>query len=125
MDEAKQFVREFMLALSTYSSFKSDNLIGDIGQIILIGGLDEKGKYFNNPLTEIILQEHSKLKKPDPKLLLRCSSKMPDKLLDLALNCLTSATGSPLFSNDDVVIPALISSGIDKIDAYNYCTSAC
>ena len=125
LDQARQYIKDFLLSLSLYSSFKSDNLIGDIGQIIILGGLDSKENYFSNTLTEIILEEHSSIKKPDPKLLLRCSTKMPDSVLSLAVDCLGSATGSPLFSNDDVVIPALISSGIEEEDAYNYCTSAC
>lgn len=73
----------------------------------------------------MFLEEQSKLKKPDPKILLRVSSLMPRELLETAIKCLLANTGSPLFSNDDVVVPSLIDGGIEKNDAYNYCTSAC
>lgn len=63
------------------------------------------------------------LNKPDPKTLLRVSKEMPDKLLKVAIQCLQAKTGSPLFSNDDVVIPCLKNFGIDE--ATEYCVSAC
>lgn len=50
---------------------------------------------------------------------------MPTDLLELAMECNATGIGSPLFSNDDVVISHLIDFGYDKEDAYNYGTSAC
>lgn len=124
-DEAKDLVFDFLNQLTRYYNFKSDTLVGDIGQIIIIGGKLDEEMYFYNDLTFIFLEQQAKLNKPDPKILLRASKLMPDKLLKAAIECLKHSTGSPLFSNDDVVIDALIDSGIDNADAYNYCTSAC
>ena len=124
-EEAAGAVRDFLNQLSRYSDYKSDALQGDIGQIIILGGLDLDGGYFSNELTEIFLKEQAALKKPDPKTLLRVSRAMPEKLLKTAVECLTSKTGSPLFSNDDVVIPALTDFGMPPEDAYSYCVSAC
>lgn len=42
-----------------------------------------------------------------------------------ALNCVKTGIGSPLFANDDVIIPALVQYGYKKEDACNYVTSAC
>ncbi len=123
-NEAESIVYDFLCQLSRYSEYKSDALEGDIGQIIILGGLEADGKYFFNDLTKIFLYQQAKLKKPDPKTLLRVSSKMPDEILKISVECLKSATGSPLFSNDDRVIPILREFGMG-IDAYNYCTSAC
>ena len=123
--DARKMIRDFLTQLSLYSEYKSDALQGDIGQIIILGGLNSDGTYFSNPLTTIFLEEQAALAKPDPKIFLRVSKDMPDDLLKTAIDCLTAKTGSPLFSNDDVVIPALTDSGIEKEDAYNYCVSAC
>lgn len=124
-EEAAEAVGDFLAQLSRYSDYKSDALEGDIGQIIILGGSDVDGSYFSCELTETFLREQAKLMKPDPKTFLRVSRNMPDGLLKTAVECLSSKTGSPLFSNDDVVIPALIDFGIPAEDAYNYCTSAC
>lgn len=124
-EEAHSFVYDFLAQLNKYKDYKSDALEGDIGQIIILGGLDSEGNYFCNELTKIFLQEQAHLKKPDPKTFLRVSKKMPRELIEIAVKCLSSSTGSPLLSNDDVVITALESFGMPAKDACNYCTSAC
>lgn len=50
---------------------------------------------------------------------------MPKNLLGVSIESLMTKTGSPIFSNDDVVIPNLLQFGLPKIDAYSYCVSAC
>lgn len=124
-DIAHELIFDFLNQLSKYPEFKSDALMGDIGQIIILGGIEPDGTYFANRLTSIFLQEQARLAKPDPKTFLRVSAKMPEDLLRTAVECLKAKTGSPLFSNDDVVIPSLISFGVDNADAYEYCVSAC
>lgn len=123
--DAAEMIGDFLLQLSRYADYKSDALKGDIGQIIILGGKNSDGSYFCNELTEIFLEEQARLGKPDPKTLLRVADNIPQPLLKLAVNCLLSRTGSPLFSNDDVVIPALLDFGIPAEDAFQYCTSAC
>jgi len=124
-EKACELVYDFLNQLSKYASYKSDALEGDIGQIIILGGNQPNGKYFCNGLTEIFLKEQANLKKPDPKTFLRVGKNMPDSLLKLAVSCLTAKTGSPLFSNDEVVIPVLKGFGMPNEDAYSYCVSAC
>lgn len=118
-------IEDFLKQLSKYADYKSEALKGDIGQIIILGGLQEDGTYFCNDLTELFLRAQAKLRRPDPKTLLRVSSAMPARLLQTACECLLASTGSPLFSNDDVVIPALLDFGMPDEDAYDYCVSAC
>lgn len=122
---AKTLIGEFLTILGRYHSYKSTALYGDIGQIIILGGTEKNGSYFYNDLTKLFLSCQSKNNAPDPKTILRVSRQTPSSLLALSVECLRSATGSPLFSNDDVIIPALIDAGIVEEDAYNYCTSAC
>ena len=115
---------DFLSIINSNYNFKSGELLGDTGQIIILGGLDENGRYFSNKLTYKFIKSLKKLNKPDPKILLRVSSKMDIKLLTAAVECIKTGIGSPLLSNDDVIIPILKNFGCD-MDSYNYITSAC
>lgn len=123
--KATILVTNFCKSLNKYYWVKSNGLVGDTGQVIIVGGLKENGKYYYNELTKIFLCVIKDLQKPDPKLILRVSKYMPTELLDLALLSIKTGIGSPLLSNDDIIIPKLIELGYDKEDSYNYCTSAC
>lgn len=122
-ETAKEIILDFFNELSKYKEYKSDALMGDIGQIVVLGGIESNGEYFCNDLTYAFLEAQAVLNKPDPKTLLRVSHKMPDELLRTAIKCLQFKTGSPLFSNDDVVLPCLNEFGIDE--SSEYCVSAC
>lgn len=116
---------DFILELHKYYAYKSAVLPGDIGQIIILGGLQENGTYFSNRYTYCILEAIKKTHVTDPKVLLRVSEHMPRQLIITAVDCLQSANGSPLFSNDDIIIPRLEDFGYTSYDAHNYVTSAC
>lgn len=124
-DRALQLISDFLEKLSMYSEYKSDALEGDIGQIIVLGGKQEDGSYFFNELTQLFLEVQAKAKKPNTKIFLRVAENMPVKLLEMAVSCLEAKTGSPLFSNDEVVIPQLKDFGMPEKDGCNYCVSAC
>ena len=124
-NDAYVMILDFLGCLSRWYSYKSSALLGDIGQIIILGGEEQDGSYFCNDLTYLFMRAQAELGRPDPKILLRVSDKMPDRLLNAAVQALTRKTGSPLFSNDTVIIPYLLNFGIDQEDAYNYCVSAC
>lgn len=122
---AKELIADFLLTLHTNYDYKSNSMLGDTGQIIILGGLDEKNEYFHNEYTVLFIECLKELKLPDPKILLRCSKKMPIDLLEKAVECVSFGLGSPLFSNDDIVIEKLIDFGYERIDACNYGVSAC
>jgi len=124
-EKALTLIGDFLIKLNMYSEFKSDALEGDIGQIIVLGGQQEDESYFYNELTELFMKAQALAKKPDPKIFLRVSENMPSNILQTAVYCLKAKTGSPLFSNDDVVIPQLLDFGFSKEEAHNYCVSAC
>ena len=124
-EEQINIIMDFITELHNYYKFKSNNLPGDIGQIIIVGGKKIDGSYFCNNLTYSFIKAVTNLKYSDPKILLRVSKNMPKELLDLAVECISTGIGSPLLSNDDVVIDSLIDFGYEKEDAYNYATSAC
>lgn len=52
-DEAKELILDFFNQLSKYKEFKSDALMGDMGQIVVLGGIEENGLYFCNDLTYV------------------------------------------------------------------------
>ena len=118
-------VKEFLTVLHQHYWFKSAALMGDTGQVIVLGGLEQEGVYGCNDLTYIFLRAVEELGLSDPKLVLRVSRYMPQKLMDAAVDCMRTGNGSPLLSNDDVIIPCLKEFGIAEIDAYAYATSAC
>ena len=125
LSEAKKLISDFFCALHQYYWFKSGMMLGDTGQLIVIGGLEEKNDYNCNELTQLFLDVSYELLLPDPKIFLRCSTSMPDNLLRDAMKCISTGLGAPLLSNDDSVIPAMMSCGYSKSAAYNYVASAC
>lgn len=124
-ENAEDLLCDFLKTLHCEYTFKSGVLKGDTGQIILLGGLEENGEYFSNEYTKLFIKCIEKIHLPDPKLLLRCSKNMPKELMELSMECNATGIGSPLFSNDDIVIPKLIDFGYEEKDAYNYGVSAC
>lgn len=123
--EVTKLIKDFFKILHECCWFKSTMLVGDTGQIIILGGERKEGCYSYNELTYKFIEVSKELKLPDPKVLLRCSSNMPEDLLKLGISCIATGIGAPFLSNDDQVIPALISCGYSEEDAYNYATSAC
>lgn len=116
---------EFYKALHKYYEFKSSSLLGDTGQIIILGGTEANGEYFSNDLTYDFINALIKYPLPDPKILLRVSKSMPSDLIELALKSNSLGIGCPLLANDEVIIPALEEFGYEHSDACNYVTSAC
>lgn len=124
-DRAKEYIKNFFLVLHENYWFKSSSLMGDTGQIIVLGGVSADGKYSYSELTYLFIEAAKELKLPDPKVFLRCSVSMPEQLLHCAIDCIATGIGAPFLSNDDVVIPAIIQTGYEPEDAYSYCASAC
>ncbi len=123
-EEALSLIKDFLRAGHSYYIYKSNSLIGDTGQIIVLGGLTDN-KYFTNDLTYLFIEAVKELQLPDPKLILRYTKDIPDDLFNLAIECMATGVGSPLISNDGQVIPNLINFGYEKEHAENYVVSAC
>ena len=127
-EEIYELIKSFLKTLHSYYWYKSAALMGDTGQVIILGGKydDEYGEYyFYNDLTYMFIQAIKELQLPDPKVLLRVSNETPHDLIELSLETINTGIGSPLFSNDEVVIDKMIEFGYDKEDANNYVVSAC
>lgn len=124
-EELKNLIKDFYITMHKYYLFKSNNLIGDTGQIIILGGLENNNSYFCNKYTYAFIEALKEQPLPDPKILLRVAKSMPDDLLELALKCIATGVGSPLLSNDEIVVESLKDLTEDENDAFNYVTSAC
>ena len=123
-EESLKLIKEFLISSHTHFEYKSNSLIGDTGQIIVLGGLTNN-EYFTNDLTYLFMEAVKELNQPDPKLILRYAHNIPRELLNLSVSTMSTGVGSPLISNDEIVIPNLINFGYDSEDAYNYVVSAC
>jgi len=124
-DNSKDLILDFLRTIHYCYDFKSNVIKGDIGQIIIIGGLEEDGSYFRNKYTDLFIECLSELRLPDPKILLRASKNIPIDLMELAVKSISTGIGSPLISNDEVIIPLLEDFGYEKADSFNYGVSAC
>lgn len=124
-EEAYSLIKDFLEKLHSHYFYKSSILPGDTGQIIVVGGLNENGKYFVNDLTYLFIEALKELQIPDPKIILRYSSNIPNDLLELSVRTMQTGIGSPLISNDAQVIKDLIDFGYSPNDACNYVVSAC
>lgn len=124
-DDAKDIICDMLHILHKNYWWKSGSLLGDTGQIIILGGMKNEKEYFCHDLTYLFIEAIKEVQLPDPKVLLKVSRKMPRDLMELSLDCIKTGIGSPLLSNDEVIIPKLIKFGYDKKDAYDYVTSAC
>lgn len=124
-EESIALILEFYKCLHENYSFKSSAMRGDTGQVMVLGGLQPNGDYFYNRLTKLFIEALRRFQSPDPKIVLRTARNMPDELLELSLDCIATGIGSPLFSNDATVMPALQEYGYELVDCYNYVVSAC
>lgn len=124
-DEIINIIKDFLLKLHDNYWYKSNSLLGDTGQIIILGGTLEDNTYFTNDLTYYFIRCIKDLQIPDPKILLRVNKDVPNRLMELSLSCIKTGVGCPLLANDEVIINNLIKFGYEKKDAYNYVTSAC
>lgn len=123
--EAFEILKDLYYVLHENYKYKSNVLMGDTGQIFVLGKSDSEGNYICNDLTYLFIEAMKEVQLPEPKCLLRVNKNTPRDLVELSLESIATGIGAPLLANDDVVIPELLEFGIEKQDAYEYTTSAC
>lgn len=125
-NNAKELLEEFFISLNKDTDLYRGIQQGDNGQSVMLGGCKpEDGTSAVNELTYLILEVSRNLKLIDPKINLRIDSNTPLDLLELGCELTKVGLGFPQYSNDEVVIPALVKKGYSVEDARNYTVAAC
>ena len=121
----KSCLAEFFVALNKDSDLYPGVQQGDNGQSLMLGGVTRDGSNAVNPLTRMVLRTACDVAMIDPKINLRISKDTDLELLALASELTRLGLGFPQYSNDDVVIPALVRQGYALDDARDYTVAAC
>lgn len=127
LDEAGALalVEDFFLSFNKDSDLYPGIQRGDNGQSLMLGGKDDEGGEIFNLLTRLSLRASCNNKLIEPKINLRVSGQTPLAVYLAATQLTREGLGFPQYSNDDVVIPALIRMGYEPRDAANYSVAAC
>ncbi len=123
--EAQDLLDDFFLSFNKDSDLYTGVQQGDNGQAMVLGGLDEDGNEVFNLLSKMALKSSNNLRMIDPKINLRVSKKTPLEIYELGSELTKAGLGFPQYSNDDVVIDALVKHGYEYKDAVNYVVAAC
>ena len=123
--EAEELLAEFFIQLNKDSDLYPGVQQGDNGQTIVLGGIRRDGSDGVNELTRMALRVALYTSMIDPKINLRMSPNTDIRLLTLAMELTRQGLGFPQYSNDAVVIPALVRHGYDLEDARDYTVAAC
>jgi formate C-acetyltransferase len=123
--EAEELLAEFFISLNKDSDLYPGVQQGDNGQSLTLGGVKPDGSAAVNELTRMVLRIACDLELIDPKINLRISPQTDLELLSLASELTRKGLGFPQYSNDDVVIPALVAHGYELEDARDYVVAAC
>ena len=124
-EEALSLTQEFFIDLNFDADLYPGVQQGDNGQSLVLGGCDANGRPVYNDLSKLCLEASLELKIIDPKINLRVDKNTPEEVYRLGTELTKQGLGFPQYSNDDVVIPALVNWGYDLADARNYVCAAC
>lgn len=122
---AEELLAEFFISLNKDSDLYPGVQQGDNGQTVMLGGQTQDGRDAVNELTHMAIRVALYTNMIDPKVNLRITGNTDLSLLTLATELTRRGLGFPQYSNDAVVVPALIANGYDPADAWNYTVAAC
>lgn len=124
-DDVLELTERFFIAINLDTDIYEGLQQGDNGQSMVLGGCDREGNDAFNSLSEICLKAAEELDLIDPKINLRVNKNTPLALYERGTLLTKMGMGFPQYSNDDIVIPALIKLGYDLEDARDYAVAAC
>ena len=122
---AEELLAEFFITFNKDSDLYPGVQQGDNGQSLMLGGVKRDGSDAVNELTRMVLRVARDVAMIDPKINLRITKNTDLELLSLASELTRLGLGFPQYSNDDVVVPALVAHGYDLEDARDYTVAAC
>ena len=124
-EELYELLCEFFISFNLDSDKYTGVQQGDNGQAMMLGGCDRNGNDAYNRLSELCLEASGELLVIDPKINLRVDKNTPHERYVKGTYLTKAGLGFPQYSNDDVVIPALVKLGYDLEDARDYTVAAC
>ena len=124
-EDALNITEELFISLNFDTDLYPGEQQGDNGQSLVLGGIKRDVTSAFNELTELCLRASLELKLIDPKINLRVDKNTDFKWFKLGTELTKVGLGFPQYSNDDVVIPALIKMGYEEEDARDYVVAAC
>ena len=124
-ENSLELAEEFFLACNRDSDLYQGIQMGDNGQSLMLGGLNPDGTDSWNALSDICLEASRELNLIDPKINVRVHESTPLSVYEKGTELTRLGLGFPQYSNDDVVIPALIKWGYSSADTHNYTVAAC
>ncbi len=102
-----------------------DGMTATAGIALTLGGMKPDGTDDTTPATAFLLQTYGRMHLPDPTVALRINRNTPDEIWRLGIESSKVCGGIPQLQNDDIIIPALMDTGMSKEDAYNYSIVGC
>ena len=131
-EQAQEMMDYFVLKssnlfLARHPMFSATVGAGNTFQHVTLGGvIPETGEDASNPVTYMYLETMSRLYLHDPLTSLRIHKDTPKELWECAIAVTERVGGMPLFQNDDVIIPGLMSRlGFSLEDARDYSLIGC
>jgi formate C-acetyltransferase len=124
-ESAFELLEEFFISFNKDSDLYPGMQQGDNGQSMVLGGTDRQGNQVFNELSDLCLKASLELKLIDPKINLRVSKDTPVEIYDQGTELTRQGLGFPQYSNDDIVIPGLLSKAYSPDDARDYVVAAC
>lgn len=98
---------------------------GPLYQNVTIGGQLPDRSDAVNELSYLILRSVGSMQLTQPNLSVRFHRNMSDDFMKECLKVIEKGFGMPAFNNDEIVIPELITLGVETEDAYNYSAIGC
>ncbi len=130
LDEAQELIDCVWIKLNDMSKVRDAlSAAGFAGysmfQNLIVGGQTRDGIDATNELSFMCLNATLHTMLPQPSLSIRVWNGSPNDLLIMAANVTRTGVGLPAYYNDEVIIPALLSRGVEVRDARNYCIIGC
>ena len=122
---ALELLEDFFLSFNKDSDLYPGVQQGDNGQSMVLGGMDKDGNDAFNLLSDLCLKASANLLLIDPKINLRVSKNTSLEVFEKGSLLTKAGLGFPQYSNDDVVIDALVKLGYSLEDARDYVVAAC
>ncbi len=96
-----------------------------IGFNVTIGGQTKVGADASNELSYLILKTQDHIRLPQPNLTARLHKNSPDEFISECSRIIGLGNGMPQIVNDESIIPALKTIGIDDTDCIDYALVGC